>query len=170
MSTLEIKINMTDKIMWGGSGIEKCLYDYIIDRLPKDSTMLEIGAGLVSTDVFSKYFNLYTIEESFVWLDKFPAKYIYSPILNESNNNWYDRTYLENKLPEKYDIVFVDGPAGEGNRVELLNNLDLFYTDCIWIFHDTYRDSEKKLAQDFADKTGKSIKFFDGCDFWAVVE
>lgn len=167
-SVIEQNKFVRNNINWGGSGIEKCLYEYVTQRIPKGAKMLELGAGLISTYVFSEYFDLYTIEQSDNWLNKYPANYIYAPISNETN--WYSRGFLENTLPKEYELVFVDGPSGGGNRDGILKNLDLFNLNCIWIFHDTHRETERNLAQEFANKTNKSIKFFDGCDFWAVVE
>lgn len=153
-----------DKINWGGSGIERCLYDYVVDMFPKGTKMLEIGGGDVSTKVFSDYFTLTTIEQSTNWIGKYKSNYIYAPLLGD----WYNPKYLIN-ITKDYKIVFVDGPSGD-KRHELLNNLEIFNVDAVWIFHDIYRETERKLSIDFANKTNKQIQFFEDCDYWAVVK
>lgn len=156
---------MIDEINWGGSGIEKPLYDYLINRFNKKTKMLELGSGEVSTRVFSEYFDLISIEQDKTWINKYSANYIYAPI----KNNWYDVDYLSD-ISKDYSIVFVDGPSGTGNRSGLLNHLDMFNTDCLWVFHDTYRVAEIQLVEEFAKRTRKSVVFFDDGDYWAVVE
>lgn len=153
-----------DNIKWGGSGIEKCVYEYLIERFPKGTKMLEFGAGDVSTKVFSQYFQLTTIEQMSEWIGKYNSNYIHAPLFE----NWYDRKYLLG-LPKDFEIVFVDGPLGD-KRQGILEHLDLFNTECVWLFHDIYRPTERKLALDFATLTNKKINFFETCDYWAVVE
>lgn len=160
-----IRNEITD-IIWGGSGIEKCLYEFLIDKFPEGTKMLELGGGNVSTKAFSKYFNLTTVEEDLEWLNIFKTKYIHAPI----KDGWYDTKKLSNELDNDYRIVFVDGPLGEGNRVGLLNNIHLFNENITWVFHDTFRDSEKNLATEFAKKTNKNLTFYSECDYWAIVE
>jgi len=155
-----------NNINWGGSGIEKCLYDFLINKFPKGTKMLEFGGGNVSTNVFSDYFNLTTVEEDLKWLNIFKNRYIYAPI----KNNWYDNEILSKELDNDYQVIFVDGPLGGGNRFGLLNNLHLFNENITWVFHDTYRITEKKLAAEFSEKTNKKITFYSECDYWAVVE
>ena len=51
-----------------------------------------------------------------------------------------------------------------------LNNLNIFKKDTIFIFHDTYREHEIKLANDVASKLNKKITFHSGGgDSWAMV-
>jgi hypothetical protein len=179
MNTLEIVNNPTPLHGWGGSGIEQCTFKYISEKIPAGSTMLEIGAGLVSTKVFSEIYNLYSIEQNHVYMNTFNSKYIYAPI----KNNWYDVEVLRNELPKKYDIVFVDGPTevekkpvnGLGIRIGILKHLDLFDLSCPWIFHDSNREHEIFLVEEFAKLTGKSITYHkccdgENCDYFAVVE
>lgn len=157
---------MDFNVNWGGSGIEKCLYDFIVNKFPKGSKMLELGGGNVSTKVFSTYFDLTTIEEDPKWINVFKSKYILANI----KNGWYDSDVLKSELKNDYDVIFVDGPKGEGNRVGLLKNLDLFNNNAVWIFHDTYRDSEKKLSSEIAKALNKKIVFYNECDYWCVIE
>ena len=47
---------------------------------------------------------------------------------------------------------------------------NLFNENITWVFHDTHRITEKKLATEFSEKTNKKITFYSECDYWAVVE
>lgn len=157
---------------WGGSGIEKCVFEFILDKIPQGSTIIELGSGYCSTKAFSTSYNLYSIEDNSSYINLFPGvHYIHAPV----KNGWYDKDIVKNSIPENYSLVFVDGPMGEGNRSGLLNNLDIF-KDCIFIFHDTYREPERKLAEDVAKKLNKTVTLYDTTnkmdngDYWAVVE
>lgn len=157
---------MDFNVNWGGSGIEKCLYNFIVNKFPKCSEMLELGGGNCSTKVFSTHFNLTTIEEDPKWINIHPSRYI----LAEIKNGWYDSDVLKSELKNNYDVIFVDGPKGEGNRAGVLNNLDLFNKNAVWIFHDTYRASEKKLSLEIAKALNKEIVFYSECDYWCVIQ
>jgi hypothetical protein len=59
---------------------------------------------------------------------------------------------------------------GEGNRSGILNNLDLFTGDTIFIFHDIYRQPERNLSIRVANQLNRKISFFENGDYWAVIE
>lgn len=170
---MENKIEFLNNHKWGGSGIERCVFEYILDKIKIGSTVIELGAGYCSTKAFSEFYNLYSIEENENYINLIDnVNYIFAKI----KNNWYDREIVSNNIPKNHQLVFVDGPSGEGNRSGLLDNLDLFNQETIYIFHDTYRGPEKKLAESVAKKLNKNITFFDTTkevkegDYWAVVE
>lgn len=160
-----MRTDVLDSMEWGGSGIERFLFDFIVAKVPPGSKVLEIGAGICSTNAFSVTYDLTTVEQNQQYVGHFDCKYIYAPIVD----GWYDTEILKQELPADYDLIFIDGPAGEGNRWGFLENLDLFDTSKPMIFHDTYRDEERRLAQSVADKLGKPIVFNDHIDYWAVV-
>lgn len=163
---------------WGGSGIERCLFEFIINKIPSGSTVIEIGSGYCSTQAFSKIYNLFSIENNPKYINLVKdVNYIYAPI----SNGWYNREIVKNSIPTNYQLVFVDGPIGEclldienseyhNGRAGILDNIDIFNKDSIYIFHDTYRINEVKIAMEFAKKLNKKITFYNECDFWAVVE
>lgn len=153
---------------WGGSGIEKVTFDYISSKIAHGSTFVELGAGRVSTREFSKVFNLYSVEQSQEYCGIYTdTKYIHASI----KNGWYDVDVLKSELPKNISGIFVDGPSGTGNRHGLLDNLDLFdlSSDAMIIFHDTYRDEERKLAANIANKLGLPIKEYSNGDYYTVV-
>ncbi len=155
------------KIKWGGSGIAECLFRFIANKIPEGSIVVEIGSGACSTPALSSIYKLYSIEDNPNYINKYKSSiYIKAPL----KNGWYDRNIVSKHMPKKCALVFVDGPVGEGNRSGLLNNLDLFDADTIFIFHDTYRKPEIQLAIDVADILNKSVTFYTKGDYWAVVE
>ena len=152
----------------GGSGIEKVTFDYVSNKIAHGSIFVELGAGIVSSRAFSKIFNLHSVEQSQEYCGIYTdVKYIHAPI----KNGWYDVDVLKSELPKNISGIFVDGPAGSGNRQGLLDNLDLFdlSSDAMLIFHDTYHDEERKLAVNIANKLGLSIKEYTNGDYYAVV-
>lgn len=136
---------------WGGSGITEELYNLIIKNIPQGSTIVELGAGDVSTPRLCEIYDLYSVEDNPSWINKYGAKYIYAPLVD----GWYNRVALMLGLPTNYSLLIVDGPCGD-NRFGILHNLDLFRNVPI-IIDDTYRDSEKNLASRMAEALGKNI-------------
>jgi hypothetical protein len=167
-------MNIVENMKWGGSGIEKVVYDFILNHVAEGETIIEFGGGNCSTRVLGSKYSLYTIEHNSQWLShKEYTNYIYAPI----KNGWYDRSLLENKIPKDIKLIFVDGPSGSGTwlRSGLLKNLDLFENlDKIsFVFHDTWRKDDKKLAEDLSKKINREVVFYeDGNpkDYWAFIK
>jgi hypothetical protein len=159
-----------DSITWGGSGIERCLYEFIIENIPAGSTMVELGGGNVSTRVFSEVYDLYTIEHNAKWINIFPkSTYIYAPI---DSSGWYKRSVLDGKLPKNVDFLFVDGPSGsdiEWMRDGLLNHLDLFDGCDKILFHDTFREDDLNLATKVASELSMTMEANTVGDYWAFL-
>ena len=163
-----------DNHTWGGSGIEKCLFDFILNKIEPGSTICELGSGKVSTPALSRFYNLYSVENDPNYIDIYEnVNYIFSPIVD----GWYNPQVLEENLPKNLGMLFVDGPLGEGNRKGIIQNYNIFKECPIFIFHDTHRDTELDLAKDFAILLGKKISIYDTsstlgdrADFWACIE
>jgi len=163
---MENKKEILDNHKWGGSGIEKELFEFILDEFEEGTTIVEIGAGLCSTKMFSMFFDSYSIEDNIKYVGTYGnAKYIHAPL----KDGWYDVEAVKNGLPEKYDLIFLDGPLGSGNRRGFLKNIKLFNPDAKIIVHDTYREPEADLAKEIAEELGKEIQFFKNSDFWAYI-
>lgn len=143
---------------FGGSGITLELFDWITSNIQEGKTILELGAGFVSTKFLSERYKLYSVEDKAQYLNKFNSTYIYAPI--DTENNWYYRKALEEDLPKDYDCILVDGPTGEGNRWGFLHNLDLFRQDVPIVVDDTWRDAEKDMLLKIVEKTGKKYELF----------
>lgn len=143
-------------VNFGGSGMTRECYDWIVDNIPKGETILELGAGIVSTDVLSKEWKLYSVEDNEEYMNVYEkANYIYAPKVN----GWYDVDALRHGLPKEYSLIIVDGP--HGNRLDgLVDNIDLFnIKDIPIIIDDTYRPSEFKIVEYFQNTHNKKIIF-----------
>jgi len=160
------------KERWGGSGIEKIVFDFIRENLTPGSTILELGSGDASTFHFTKRYRVYSVESDPEWVGRYPSAYIYAPI----RDGWYDTEILRTGLPTEYDMIFVDGPLGKSEtqvgRGPFLDHRSLFRRDVPIVFHDTFRADEKKLAIAVGHAFDQPVIFYahgDPKDFWAVV-
>ena len=88
-----------DGIAWGGSGIEKVVYHWIRNHVQEGSTIVELGAGHVSTKALSRKYDLYSVEHNTRFLGYYDATYIHAEI--DPATNWYERKILEKHLPRK---------------------------------------------------------------------
>lgn len=151
------KNSVLDQIKWGGSGIERVTFDFIRERIPEGSTIIELGAGHVSTYALSQFYDLYSVEHNLQFTGLYPsAKYIFAPI----ENDWYD---LKELPPAK--MVLVDGAC----RAGILKHLHLFEETTKFLIHDTYRETEKKLAIDLGIALNRPVEFFSDGDFFAWI-
>ena len=161
-------------IKWGGSGIEKVLYEFILDQVSIGSVVVELGGGNCSTRALGRNYRLYTIEHDSRFLQHTDyTTYLHAPI----NNDWYDRECLMEKIPDDIRMIFVDGPSGNGTwlRTGLLDNLDLFgnLDNTMFIVHDTWRSQDMNLAKNLAEKLNREVVFFQQGtpeDYWAFVK
>jgi hypothetical protein len=166
MNDLE-KNEFIENHKWGGSGIERSLFEFILDNFDVGCNVIEFGSGYCSTKALSNFYNLYSIDENKSYVNIYEnVNYLHADVID----GWYDKNKVIDFLPKKYDLVFVDGPLGEGNRSGILGNLEIFNHETIFIFHDTYRDSEKNLAIDVAKKLNKNIEFYTDGDYWAIIK
>jgi len=156
MGVLDFIKNETEKIwkvlkVYGGYSVDRELIDLMIDLVPS-GTLLEFGSGR-ATEVFSKYYTVYSVEENSEWLNKYNSNYIHAPI----KNGWYDRGVLEKKLPIKYDVILIDGPTSPESlgrlniRKEFLTNIDLFNTDVVIFVDDIHREAEASLLNSLSE-------------------
>lgn len=153
-----------DNHVWGGSGIEKVTFDWILENIPKGSVVIELGSGHCSTKALSLYYELYSIEHNPEFANLFPnVKYL----VTDNASGWYEREKVKEFIPEKskQTMIFIDGT----HRAGILDNLDLFNPDAVYLIHDTYREIEIKLANDLSSKLNRPVKFYDNGDYFAVI-
>lgn len=144
---------------FGGSGITYELFEWMITNIPLGSTVLELGAGHVSTKFLSEKYKLYSVEDKLEFIGNYSSNYIYAPI--DISINWCNVASLKDHLPSSYDCILVDGPTGEGNRYGFLTNIDLFKKDIPIIVDDTWREGERKLLIDLSEKLKRSYVSFE---------
>jgi hypothetical protein len=100
---------------FGGWAISKECFNYIRKLLPDGKIILELGSG-EGTDMLSKHYKMYSIENQKEWIDRYDSTYIYAPIKNynigEDNNWWY-------KGSTEISFIAPEGiPSEDGNKVQ----------------------------------------------------
>ena len=157
-----------EMVTWGGSGIEKSVYEWFVANVPAGEVVVELGAGDVSTVALSARYNLYSVEDDQEWVGKHDStKYIYAPI----KEGWYDVSVLCARLPDTAYAVLVDGPVGK--RGGVLKNLAVVSVmrPKFIVFHDTNRLEEALIASAVARRMGMCIKYYSDKrlrEYWAV--
>lgn len=151
---------------FGGWSINRICFDYIREVLPDGGTILEFGSGY-GTKELSKYYKMYSVENYKEWVDKYNSTYIYAPIKYYDETftapdgipqqiGWFDPDIVRYNLPEKYDLILVDGPNGvRFGRGGFYKYLDWFDTSVPIIFDDINRISERVLMEKVSAKLNK---------------
>ena len=151
-------------MFWGGSGIEKVVFDYIRANIKVGSVVVELGAGLVSTKCLSEYYDLYSVEHQRQYINLFwKSNYIFAPLVND----WYDIEILEKELPKRelQELILIDG----ANRKGILDHLDLFNPKAMYLIHDTYRNEEIETANMIGKQLQREVQFHTKGDYWATI-
>lgn len=144
------------EINFGGSGIVAEIFSTIRALVPVGGTILELGAGDVSTPALTKFYTVYSVEDNPVYVGKYPSNYILAPLVD----GWYDADILRKKLPSRYDLILLDGPVGHPNaRMGFINNIDLFDTKVPIIVDDVWRDTEREIAETLSAKVQRPVKW-----------
>lgn len=93
-------------------------------KLSPGATVLELGSGRSTERMVEAGYEVYTVEEHEVYLDKTPgATYIHAPLVDyydkqlQKKLQWYDRKALASGLPANYDVLIVDGPDGQSPKL-----------------------------------------------------
>lgn len=142
------------KLQLGGWAISQEVIDWICQNYPKGARIVECGSGLGSYALALEEYEVYSIEHNRRWVNKYKHEklhYIYAPIRRRRRGGWYPVDPIKKGLPEKYDLIIVDGPTGRIGRYGFLKNIELFNSDLTIIFDDIDRPAEKKLFKDTQD-------------------
>lgn len=143
-----------------GWAIPREAFKWIIENIPKGSTILELGSGN-GTKELVKYYNVISVEENEKWVGVVPeSNYIYSPLkeypfVNNHSCCWYDDDKL-NHLPKEYDLLIIDGPVGN-NRGNFIHFTDKFKKDIPYLIDDTQREGDRKMALSLTKQLDKQI-------------
>lgn len=134
-----------------------------IERLvPQGSTVLELGSGDGTAALVERY-TVYSVEDEEAWVGHCEgATYIHAPFTSPEGNlpGWYDVEALRQGLPETYDLLLIDGPAGHKGRDGILHHLDLFRTDVPIVVDDTVRSHEADIARELALRLNRPMYVF----------
>ena len=156
----------------GVMNIGKSLYYWIINYLPINSTILELGSGL-GTELLSKTFQMISIEHDKKFINKYNSKYIHAPIKEVRKGlKWYNPNIIENYTKNlEYDLILVDGPQNSRyTRRGFLYFLDLFNPEVPFIFDDAQTPNVRLLAEQVSEILEKSIQFKqDGKKYFAIL-
>ena len=129
---------------------------------------------------------MYSVEHNTNWVNKYPnVTYIHAPILNYLNDDpilqefplpnsgWYDIDVIKKEMPEKYDLIIIDGPVGatphDAGRGGFYKYLDTFNIDIPMIFHDTNRPVEKLLVEKVSEKLNIPHEIISGQVLSAII-
>jgi len=151
---------LTETMSQNTWSVSPSLVDVIRDIVPADGTILELGSG-EGTGVLAEYFTMFSVEHDRDWTDKYKSTYIYSPLIahkavsgfDDTEPIWYDPSYLREKLPERYDLILVDGPPK--HRSGFVKYFDLFKSNVPIIFDDVQRNHDNTVMVKTAARLSK---------------
>ena len=134
--------------------IDLAIMSAIRQLVKPGSTIVELGSGN-GTNRLTKEFTVYSIEDNLNWIGYCEdSNYIHAPLVkldyDEEIVEWYNPDIIKENLPENYDLILIDGPAGKKGRSGFLANLDLFNLNVPIVIDDTLRDHEAKIARETA--------------------
>lgn len=149
-----------------GYAISEECFKWIRENLPEGSTILEFGSGNGTIEL-CKHYNVYSIENNHKWLGVAKdSNYIHSPLVDVNDERWgkfrwYDLGTLLPKLPEKYDLILLDAPEGNGRR-GFLKYIEHFNTNVPIIIDDTHREEERMIATTLGMELHKPVFEYAG--------
>lgn len=130
---------------------------FIKSILPEESTILEMGSG-AGTIELSKYYKMFSIENQPEWMDRYTEYTTYincdtkyydnvftKPDVLGPQTAWYNPDQLFSNLPEKYDLILIDGPGGGYGRGGFLKHIDKFNINIPIVVDDIQRPAEMDL-------------------------
>ena len=138
--------------------ISEEMFTWILNNIPKGKTILEFGSG-TGTIELTKHWNVYSVEQNKEWVGKAPkSNYIHAPL----KDGWYDSDIVFNNIPQDYDLIIVDGPAGSDLRPGIDKYWDKFNLNVPLLFDDTHRAKDRNHAIQVAQTLGKEWKEIKG--------
>lgn len=116
--------------------------EFIVEALPKGSNILEFGGGLGTLMLYSRGFELLTVEEDIIFVNYCHTNYCFAPI----KDGWYDKDEVKRHIEGLvFDAIIIDGPArGERNKMLDHNFID-FDTPKFILIDDIGREKESTL-------------------------
>ena len=150
-----ISKSITKKTNWS---ICDGVLEAVRNLVDEKSTILEFGSGMGSKTL-AEICTVYSIEhdERFLHIHE-SVNYIHAPLkkiepLSDfDETKWYDVETIRESLPDKIDLILVDGPPEKYGRSGLLHHLEMLDRNCIWIIDDVLREKDQKLANYIALK------------------
>jgi len=116
------------------------------------SSILEFGSGFGSK-LISEHRTISCIEHNKKFINLFEGvNYVYAPLamidpfVGFEETKWYDFEEITTALPNKIDMIIIDGPPQDIGRSGVLRHLDRFSETKFWIIDDIQREKDQKLA------------------------
>lgn len=141
-----------DIIMDEGWMMPSEVFQWCHSNISKGSMILEFGSGH-GTILLGKNYEVISIEHDEKWLGVANSRYIHAPIVSNSFSNafneegWYDYKVITD-LPDKFDLVIIDGPPGNIGRSGILGFIDSIPPFEWLIVDDTDRKQERVLVEE----------------------
>lgn len=155
---------MSEYIGPDAGSLGKKVYKKLLELIPKNETILELGSG-ISSKILKENYELITVEHDESWLNKYEeVQYIHVPLKGKS----YNKEIFEEKIKNvKPYALLIDGPPGygdlQGSREMILTQKELIKRCKVVLVDDTHRKSEDYVARTIRDEFGfESEKVFDG--------
>jgi len=144
--------------------IDLAIMSAIRQLVKPGSTIVELGSGN-GTNRLTKEFTVYSIEDNLNWIGYCEdSNYIHAPLVkldyDEEIVEWYNPDIIKENLPENYDLILIDGPAGKKGRSGFLANLDLFNLNIPIVIDDTLREHECNVARKTAFLLNRPMYMF----------
>lgn len=101
-------------------GISRTLLEYIFARW-KCGTVLELGSGDVSTRYLAERYDITSVEESPLWLERHNSRYVHAAIVN----GYYDPSTIKSAIGgRKFSFILIDGPRDVATRGRMVDFAD----------------------------------------------
>jgi len=143
-----------DRNKLGDASIEWNLLRWLVGNV-KRGKVVELGAGNASREI-AKNYDLTSIEHNPKWL-RSHKNTILAPIVDD----WYDVDKMQDI--KNADVYLIDGPPARiCDRGKLIENLDLFNKDAIFVLDDVNRDAEMSLAKKLSKALGRKMTVHEG--------
>lgn len=157
----------TDKnLVWGGSGMTYMLWKHIRETYPDGSTIVELGAGSISTPRLAEFYNVVSFEHSEEWCNKVRRMLPKSKYTTEIHhaplvNMFYDDAVIRENIPDKCDVVILDGPpyTDTSSRMPFVRLWydNIFSYNAHIIIDDVHRDNDMDIAKAIAKYTKRNL-------------
>ena len=103
---------------------------------------MELGSG-IGSKTLAEICTVYSVEHDERFLDIYESvNYIHAPLIDTeplldfNETKWYDIEIIRVNLPNKIDLILVDGPPEKYGRSGILHHLEMLDRNCIWIIDD----------------------------------
>tara|TARA_R100000808_G_scaffold18910_1_gene41298 strand:+ start:4257 stop:4748 length:492 start_codon:yes stop_codon:yes gene_type:complete len=152
-------MNLNEKNL-NGMALSIESHQWIHKNIKKESTIIELGAGY-GTKELAKFYNVYAVEDDkrFIGLSA-EVKYIHAPL----KNDWFDIEAVKAGLPEKYDLLIIDGPGGNKSNRNLIFDFydEIFLQNIPILIDDTHCLKYLNPLSEWAQKNSRSLETIKG--------